>query len=321
MHEAGSSRRYYLGVDGGQSSTTALIADDQGRILGAGNAGPCNHVTGAEAKAKFIAVVGDCVNQAIAEANLGPLSPQFAVACFGFSGGAEDKETYSRELISSERYKFMHDAAIALTGATEGQPGIVVIAGTGSIAYGRNASERTARAGGWGYLYGDEGGAFDIVRRALRAVLQFEEGWGPATNLHGQMLKATNTGSANELLHRFYAMSRHEIAAFAPLITAAGEAGDRVALGIIEEAASALAWYVEGVFRNLFADSCTATVAYIGGVFQSSILRNCFAEKLRLRTGCEATAPKLSPAAGALLEALRLDENESTLSSIPQIKS
>ena len=320
MHDYGSSRRYYLGVDGGQSSTTALIADDKGRILGVGNAGPCNHVAGAEARTKFMAVVGNCVSQAIAAAGLGP-PPQFAAACFGFSGGAEDKETYSRELVSSARYKFTHDAAIALTGATEGYAGIVVIAGTGSIAYGRNPSGRTARAGGWGHLYGDEGGAFDIVRRALRAILQCEEGWGSATDLYGQMLQATHTGSANELLHRFYAMSRHEIATFAPLITAAGEAGDGVALSIIDEAADALAWYVEGVFRNLFADPCAATVAYIGGVFQSSGLRKSFAEKLRLRTGCEATAPKLSPAAGALIEALRMDENESTLSSIPQIKS
>ncbi len=321
MHDNGSLRRYYLGVDGGQSSTTALIADDQGRILGLGNAGPCNHVTGAEAKTKFIAVVGKCVDQAIADADLRLLSPQFAAACFGFSGGTEDKETYSRELVSSARYKFMHDAAIALTGATEGQPGIVVIAGTGSIAYGRNSSGRTARSGGWGHLYGDEGGAFDIARRALRAVLRFEEGWGPATTLYRRLLKATGDASANELLHRFYTMNRHEIATFAPSVTAAGEAGDEVALSIIDEAAGALAWYAEGVFRNLFADPCAATVAYIGGVFQSSMLRRSFAEKLRLRTGCEATAPKLSPAAGALLEALRMDDNEATLSSVPQTKS
>ena len=92
-----------------------------------------------------------------------------------------DKEAFVKELIASDKYKLTHDAEIALIGATAGQPGIIVIAGTGSIAFGRNAQMQTARAGGWGYIFGDEGGGFDIAKNALRRALQFEEGWGPAT--------------------------------------------------------------------------------------------------------------------------------------------
>jgi N-acetylglucosamine kinase-like BadF-type ATPase len=176
-------RRYYLGVDGGQSSTTALIADEAGRIVGRGQAGPCNHVAAPEAEEKFKRVIGGCVREACEDAKLDAETIVFTAACFGFSGGPHDKEIYTRALIRSEKYKFTHDAEIALTGAHEGAPGIVVIAGTGSMTFGRNAEGKTARAGGWGYVFGDEGGAFDLVRRALRAALAAEEGWGPDTLL------------------------------------------------------------------------------------------------------------------------------------------
>src|SRR5208283_3215279 len=89
-------------------------------------------------------------------------------------------------------------------GATGGKPGVVVIAGTGSIAFGENALGETARAGGWGYIFGDEGGGFDIVRQALRAVLSEHEGWGPRTALTPALLEATDTAHAKETLHRLY---------------------------------------------------------------------------------------------------------------------
>ncbi len=314
--------RYYLGIDGGQSSTTALIADEQGQVVGAGHAGPCNHVIGPEAEAKFLNVVGDCLKQACREISNGSKIPEFASACLGFSGGAEDKAERSRELIRSPHLKITHDAEIALIGATAGEPGIVSIAGTGSIAFGRNAAGRTARAGGWGYLFGDEGGAFDLVRRALRAALQFEEGWGPATSLHKGLLEAAGAGSANDLLHRFYAVTaRQDVAAFAPRVTECAEAGDSVAQSILAESADALSSYVEGVYRALFSASELVTVAYIGGVFRSTGLLRAFAERVRTRIGCEAVSPRFSPAAGALLEALRLDGNPSKLTEVPEIKT
>ena len=195
--------QHFLGVDGGQSSTTALIGDQTGRILGAGRAGPCNHVSAEESKAKFIAAINECVQAACAQAGLSG-SPRFAAACLGFSGGPADKEAILREIISSDQTIVTDDALIALSGATAGQPGIIAIAGTGSIAFGRSAAGQTARAGGWGYIFGDEGGAFDIVRQALRAALRFEEGWGPSTALRPALLGASGARDANDLLHRFY---------------------------------------------------------------------------------------------------------------------
>lgn len=305
--------RFYLGVDGGQSGTTALIADENGRILGEGHGGPCNHVAAAESRAKFLNVMGECLSAACRDAGV-DVATTFAAACFGFSGGAEDKEAYCRELVRSEKYKFTHDAEIALGGATEGQPGIIIIAGTGSMAFGRNASGATARAGGWGYIFGDEGGAFDLTRRALRAALQYEEGWGPATRLHALLLEATSTADADTLLHRFYRdLSRQYAASLAPLVTQAAEEGDEPARSIVNAAVGKLAWFIEGVYRNLFSAGETVPVAYIGGVFQSSIFRETLVRKVQENIGCRAGPPRFDPAIGAVLEALRLDANQSRI--------
>lgn len=168
----------FLGIDGGQSSTVGLIADEGGRVLGHGRGGPCNHVAASEGRAKFKRAILECLDEACRAAGLDLSTVEFEAACLGFSGGATDKEAYSREFIRSKSFKITHDAEIALTGATAGDPGVIVIAGTGSIAFGKNANGTTKRAGGWGYAFGDEGGAFDVAKQALRAALAMEEGWG-----------------------------------------------------------------------------------------------------------------------------------------------
>lgn len=307
---------FYLGIDGGQSSTTALIAEETGRVIGYGRSGPCNHITGPEAREKFRRVVSDCLSQACGQASLDAPAIQFASVCCGFSGGAADKEKYARELIRSELFKITHDAEIALAGALTGEPGIVVIAGTGSIAFGRNAQGETARAGGWGYIFGDEGGAFDLVRAALRAALQHEEGWGPATTLHASLVAAAGEKSANQLLHRFYAMPRSEVARYAPLVTQAVDANDSVAFAIIDDAAAGLAWYAQGVRRHLFEPLERPPVTYIGGVFESATLLSAFSRHVG-EFGCEISTPRFGPAVGALLEAFRLAGKSLPLLDVP----
>ncbi len=308
--------RYYLGIDGGQSSTTALIADETGQVVGSGSSGPCNHVTSSEAAVKFRSVVGECIAAACRQAAIDPAATEFAAACLGFSGGAADKESYSRELIRSARIKVTHDAEIALSGATAGEPGIIVIAGTGSIAFGRNAEGRTARAGGWGYIFGDEGGAFDLVRRALRAALRMEEGWGPETTLRTLLLEATKAANANDVLHAFYSPEypRSRIAQLAPAVTHAAEEGDAVAVALLDEAADQLTRYAAGVYRNLFHAEIVP-VAYIGGVFQSALVLDGFSKRLQQAIACPVIAPRLNPAAGAVLDAMRLDGNSRPLSA------
>lgn len=314
------SERLYLGIDGGQSGTTALIANEAGQVLGIGRSGPCNHTGAADRRAKFFRAISQSLEQAAAGSGLDPKALVFQAACLGFSGGAADKERYSRELIRSAKFKITHDAEIALTGATGGKPGIIVIAGTGSIAFGRNKRGALARAGGWGYVLGDEGGAFDLVRRALRAALQLEERWGPFTALHKALLDATASESADALMRRFYAgeIPREALASFAPLVDQATESGDPIACEILDDAAADLAHYARGVHAQLFASGDSAIVSYVGGVFRSVRLLAAFTNEVQRSLGCAIQRPLLMPAAGALLEAFRLDGLEPVLSGLPE---
>jgi N-acetylglucosamine kinase-like BadF-type ATPase len=300
------SARWFLGVDGGQSSTAALIADESGKVAGVGHAGPCNHVSTAESHARFREAIGGAVNAACQAAGIPEV--RFAAACLGLSGGPHDKEALVREIVSAEHYSITIDAVIALQGATAGEPGVIAIAGTGSIAYGRNVEGRTARAGGWGYLFGDEGGAFDIVRQAVRASLRKEEGGGHATTLRDALLEATGASDMNDLLHRFYtpAYPRPRIASYAALVDEAARNGDGAAREILQSAAQSLATYVAAVRRQLFHRGELARTSYIGGVFRSEILRERFATLVQLESDAPVHPPAMGPAAGALIEAYQL---------------
>lgn len=213
----------------------------------------------------------------------------------------------ARAAVRAERYVFLHDAAIALTGALNGAAGVIVIAGTGSMAFGRNAAGVEARAGGWGYIFGDEGGAFDLVRGAVRAALREEEGWGQPTVLRGMLLEAAGADNANDLMHRFYTAEfpRERVAAYAPLIDRAAEAGDVVAQGLLKGAAQALATIAGVVRGRLFPAGEAMTISYSGGVFESPIILARFQMLVELEEANLVAAPAHGPAEGALMEAYR----------------
>ncbi len=299
--------QFFLGVDGGQSGTTALIGNEHGRIMGRGEGGPCNHASAADGRAKLERAVAESVGAACREAGLDAADVTFRAACFGMSGGPDDKEAILAGVLRTGRLLVTHDAAIALAGATTTGQGIVVIAGTGSIAFGRNAAGRTARAGGWGYVFGDEAGAFDIVRQATRAALRTEEGWGPPTALRQALLEATAAKSANQMLHDFYsaAWPRSRVATLAPLVDAAAVEGDAVALQILDRAAQDLALLAAAVRGQLWAAGDAVEVAYVGGVFQSGRLRERFRMLAEFEEGNCCHPPIHGPAEGALLEAYR----------------
>ena len=297
--------KLFLGVDGGQSGTTALIADETGQVLGRGSAGPCNHVSGDEAKAKLARVISECVGAAAAQAGLE--DAQFEAACFGMSGGEADKEAVLREVIRAERWLVTNDAVIALAGALAGEPGIITIAGTGSMALGLGADGAMRRAGGWGYVFGDEGGAFDIVRQAVRAGLRWEEGWGTKTRLAEVLLAETGCRDLNAVLHLFYTAEwpRSRVAALAPLVDVTASEGDQVASQIVAGAAQSLAIFAQAVRRQLWKESEQVRCSYVGGVFRSGAILERYRSLLAL-SGCEVAAPLLGPASGALIEAYRL---------------
>jgi N-acetylglucosamine kinase-like BadF-type ATPase len=227
------------------------------------------------------------------------------------SGGPEDKAALLAELIDSPELIVTHDAAIALAGALDGHPGIVVIAGTGSLAFGRNSAGETARAGGWGYIFGDEGSAFDIARQGLRAALREHEGWGPRTALTPALVAATGAAEPNQMLHLFYTPDwpRPRVAELAQVVGRIAEEGDPVAREILRNSARQLADLVRAVRRQLFSDEEPARVSWTGGVFTNPILSELFRESIAPNGNADGhnqcVAPRHSAAIGALLVAWR----------------
>ena len=313
---------YFLGIDGGQSSTTALIGDGSGRVIGYGRGGPCNHVGASEGRAKFTSAILTCVSAACEQAGLDESAVRFHSACFGLSGGPADKESILRETLRCEQMVVTHDGAIALSGATGGAPGVIVIAGTGSIAFGRNREGKAARAGGWGYIFGDEGGGFDIVRQALRAVLRAEEGWGPPTVLREALLEKIPAHNANEILHRFYTVDfpRSRVATLASIVDETANCGDRIAAQILANAAQELAMLAAAVRCQIFTTGEPAPVAFIGGVYRSKRLLERFRTLVELEPGNRVVAPMYGPAAGALIEAYQNAGVNVTISNVPEVE-
>ncbi len=311
--------KLFLGVDGGQTSTTAMIADGAGRVLGTGCGGPCNHVGAAEGRQRFVSAMGTCLDMACRSAGLDADRVQFESAALGFSGGPGDKEAILAELLRTTRLTVTSDIDIALAGALAGEPGIVTIAGTGSVAFGKNSEGRRARAGGWGSLFGDEGAAFDLTRQALRAALRSEEDWGPPTILKERLLEATGIAHIHDLVRKFYTVDFPvpRIAGYARLVDEAAQAGDAVASEIIQNAAAHLARLTAVIRRRLFPPEDQIRGAYVGGTFRSRLLLTHYRTLVENAGNCTLIAPLYDPAVGALLEAFRAAGLHPVLTGVP----
>ena len=293
--------RLFLGVDGGQSSTKAVIGDAGGKVLGRGRAGPCNHASKSEGRSKLRAAVSAVVDDALDVAGL-PVATEFEAACFGMSGGPADKQDLIAEIVRADAIRVFDDAEVALEGAVQGGAGAIVIAGTGSIALAKDTAGTTFRCGGWGYLFGDEGGAFSIVRNAVRLALAAEEGWGDQTNLADLFLGVTGADSVNKAMHCLYGPDwpRDRIARLAPDIDAAAKAGDRCAAEVLQAAGRALGDLAVTVTGMLELPRVQVAVHYSGGVFGSRRVLESFRSRCDEQQ-CRVEKPAHDSAIGALL--------------------
>jgi N-acetylglucosamine kinase-like BadF-type ATPase len=302
---------HFLGVDGGATSTVCAVCDADGRIVGVGRGGPSNHILAPGGEARARAAVEAAVGAATAAAGL-PRA-EFAAACFGMTGINRDTEqarVFARiaaGVVTSPIVQIDSDASVALAGALACRPGVVVIAGTGSVAFGRDPSGREARAGGWGYLFGDEGSGFAIGLAGVRAALRARDGSGPPTALETQIARRFG-GTLGEIPSQFYEgrLERPAIAALAPTVIAAAAAGDRVAAAVVEEAAAGLAALAHAVIARLAWDDGPVPLAPVGGVFEAGpVLRGRFAAAVASRAPTAVLVPpRFAPAVGGLLLAL-----------------
>lgn len=304
---------YFLGVDGGASKTAALVTDEEGRALGDGVAGPSNHLrVGIETAARNIE---RAVNKALVAADVA--SREIVWAYCGIAGA--DHPAHRQEVVDSLSIFFPrgnftvdNDARIALTGAVGFGAGVVVIAGTGSVAYGRNDAGEEWRAGGWGPTLGDEGSGFFIARGGMSAVLREYDGRGPATMMT-EMLRREFQLEPRDLPRFVYASTTHadDIARYGKLVIDAAEAGDDAAKTIVRRASRELAACVLAVARKLRLLGHAFPVAYVGGVFNAgdTILNG-------MRAVIEAEAPQATiaeplctPVEGAARMAIRASTN------------
>ena len=199
----------------------------------------------------------------------------------------------------------MGDYEIAHTGALDGKEGIILIAGTGSVCYGKNRDGSTAMAGGWGHLIGDAGSGYGIGRDALSAVARMYDGYGQPTILRDLLAQELKLDTAERIVSCVYSNDKSAVAALSPIVDKAYSTGDAVATQIIRSNAEALAQLVKAVASRLNFNSCN--VALLGGLLENeTALKAEFIDLLHSSTDLHCVSPLHSAAEGAVLEALRL---------------
>ncbi|WP_324715536.1 BadF/BadG/BcrA/BcrD ATPase family protein [Carboxydochorda subterranea] len=249
------STGYVAGIDGGGTSTRCWVAGLDGTVAGRGEAGPSNpRAIGPE---RSVEALREAAGLALQRA--GARAGDIAAVVVGLAGGAGTsvgeavEAALRREFMAAQAVRVVHDARIALAAATGGGPGIILVAGTGSVAYGMDEQGREARAGGWGYLLGDEGSAYDIGRRAVGAVLRAADGRGPATALARVVEAGLGSIEPQAIIDAVYsgAAPRERIAGLARGVLQVARGGDRVAEAIVRAAAGELARLVAAVDDRL----------------------------------------------------------------------
>lgn len=290
----------FLGIDGGGSKTSCLIGDETS-VLGSGSAGGSNFVRGGEAAAKES--LAAAIEQACRVANV--RVNQIACTCAGMAGvvSSETADTVERILagVVPGKLKVVGDNAIALEAAFGGGPGVIVIAGTGSIAYGENAAGESARAGGWGFAVSDEGSGQWIGRTAVSGLLRAMDE-GRETGLGNVVMREWKLNSLSQIVVTANATPPPNFAALVPGILAVADAGDFLAREILTRAGAELAQLAGIVARRLFAGAESVPVAMVGGVFgNSALVRQSFYNHLRSEfSNSVLQAEVVEPVRGAL---------------------
>jgi len=302
-----SAEPLVIGVDGGATRSSGLLVRADGTAVADALVGPLNVQQLAEERAA--SRLGELVESLFAEA--GGRRKARAI-CLGLAGaGRPEDEAAAKRLVKhldlAEEVIVTSDGRIALEGAFAGASGVVVSAGTGSIAFGKDAQGRVARSGGWGRLLGDEGSAFEVGRRAVVASLRAEDGRGCPTLLGERIKSQLGLERLDQIVRGVYAAKgRPEaLAELAPVVFEVARQGDRVAGQIVEDAGRELGWMALSVCRQLELTG-HVRLCLVGGL--SAYRRQLLpAMRRALQDISKLTIyrPQLSAVQGAALWALR----------------
>ena len=261
--------RHVLGIDAGGTKTRAILADEMGRAVAGSRGGGANLRTHGELEVEK--VLHSVIEQAEAEAGV-----RAEALALGIAGADRpDDHAVLREILRrigfKERVVVANDARIAFVAGSERRVGLALICGTGSIAWGRNASGEIARAGGWGWHLGDEGSGFWIGERAIRGVLRAFDGRGPATALAKPLLEHFGIARPEQIVHAVYDREypRHRVAMFSVEVEKASENGDGLAREILAAASEELVLAARTVVRRLRLEEGPYDVVLSGGTFRA----------------------------------------------------
>jgi len=306
---------YYLGIDGGGTKTTCALGDES-RVLATVTSGPSNVFRVGEERARES--LHEAVRQACAAAGIAPAD--IACTCIGASGaGRREIAGLVRNTLAEilpKQIEVIGDLETSLDAAFDTGPGVIVIAGTGSSAYGRNRHGMTTRAGGWGFAVGDEGSAHWIGREAVRTVLRKcdEDPKNADITFTAALCKVWGVSSPNELALTASSVPAPDFAALFPVIAGSK---DEIALQIQSAAGRELARIVAIITRRLFHANGTdpVPVAMIGGVFRHApTVRETFYNELRRHDPRVEINPQVvEPVEGALRMARRAAKKSAAL--------
>jgi N-acetylglucosamine kinase len=298
----GSKRRFVMGLDGGGTKTACLVADEHLRSFGHGLGGPTN--------LNFVSAEVAC--QSVLQAATGaldtcPVRPARLAAICAVMAGADLLEPLARLIPLGEIIHAGESAPVRAANFSS-SAGVVVIAGTGSMASGQNSKGERASAGGWGSTLGDEGSAYDIAMHAVIAAIRAQDGRGQPTALAQVVREHFNISSLGELVNIFYhrGVARHELSRLFPKVAMAARQGDQVARDLLRCAGKELGICAAAAIRRLNMQSEAVEVVASGGVIKAGhlIMRPLRAAVRRAAPQAKVYATRLEPVAGALLMAL-----------------
>jgi glucosamine kinase len=299
-----------IGVDGGGSKTRVIVGSAEGDILSTVDGGKSAVVPGRAAESAN--VIADLVVKAVAEiAQPGAVFPRVLYCGVAGTGREEERRALHAALDAKELAEEVvidSDGLIAMYDAFEDRAGILLVVGTGSIAYARSPAGEIVRCGGWGPTFGDEGSGGWIGKRALSIVAASSDGREPPTALLFPILGATQCEDVQDLIPWAAAADARTFASLVPVVFSTAAAGDQRSNALITLAAEELVLHIRALARQLFTDERAAIpVAFSGGLMErSSPLRKRLEQRLKSAVpGAQIRSEEVLPARGALRAAAR----------------
>jgi N-acetylglucosamine kinase-like BadF-type ATPase len=298
---------FVLGIDAGGTKTVCLLADGEGRVRASARGPGANLQSLGELEVEK--VLHEVMESVLADQRTAP-----AAICLGIAGVDRPHDNaiirgIMRRIGHKAPVLVVNDALAALVaGAGDEGPGIVLIAGTGSICYGRNEAGQAARAGGWGYLLGDEGSGWWIGRQALSAVMRAGDGRGPATLLTARVLAHFAFEQVSELVHEVYYRDtrRRAVAGLSAVVQGAADDGDVVARQLLSDAADELVLAVRSVATRLEMRGLQFPLVLSGSLFRviPTLLSDVLVRLAEVAPRSQPRVLELEPAMGAVRLAL-----------------